>query len=153
MQFKQHHMSVRPTVTRPYHNQPSLQSMWRLSMCFESLFLPSIWLSANIHTLVKQNIQIETAVRLGGHSLINSELTQWEHSDFVARDELLLLSTQKVTMVSLALNNCSDYTVICAENVPYCHMKLLIRACHKDSEIWIGLVENKRSPGSTRVNG
>lgn len=74
-QFKQLHMSVRSTVTRLYHNQASLNQMCCQcggSMCFKSLFFP-VWLCASIHTLVKQNIQIETPVRLGGHSLINSE--------------------------------------------------------------------------------
>lgn len=41
MQLKQDHMSVRPSVTRPYHNQASLQqtcSQCGGSMCFKRLF-------------------------------------------------------------------------------------------------------------------
>lgn len=81
-------MSVRLTDTRPYHNQPPLQqTCWRCggSVCFKSLFTHSIWLSANIRT--EQNIQKETALRLGVHSLINSEPSQWEHSDVLSGDE------------------------------------------------------------------
>ena len=131
-------MSVRPHCHEPYHNQPSLRrtcSQCGGPMCFKGLRSPSVELWANIHTLVKQNIQIETAVRLGGHSLINSEPSQWEHSDFAARDELLSLSTQQVTstmppVLNLRLGSRSSFsvdlirkTLTRTDNVPHCHMK------------------------------
>lgn len=46
-QFKQLHMSVRSSVTRPYHNQASLNQMCCQcggSMCFKSLFSPRLTL-------------------------------------------------------------------------------------------------------------
>lgn len=78
------------TVCEPFHNQPSLQqtcSRCGGAVCFRSLFSCSVWLGANFHTLVKQNIQIRTAMRLGVYSLINSETSQWEHSDLFSSDE------------------------------------------------------------------